>query len=137
MPDPVATEQGREASRAANVVVDVFLRLFDAFPDGLVRRKMNGAMHRPIQDGGHRVGVSAIDTVPFDLPVDDAPNSVDGFFPAVSQVVHEDRIVAGLDEGDGGMGANESGASSHHDALACLRALGHAAISVTFPPHFP
>ena len=47
-----------------------------------------------------------------------------------------DRVLV-LDEGNGGVGANESGASSHHDALACLRALGHAAISVTFSPQFP
>jgi len=137
MPDPVATEQSGETGRAANVVVDVLLGLFDAFPDGLVRRKMDGAMNRPFQDGGHCVGVSAIDTVPFDLPVEDAPDAVDDLFPAVSEVVHEDGVIAGLNEGDSGVGADETGASGHHDALACLRALGHAAISVTFPPQFP
>jgi hypothetical protein len=98
---------------------------------------MNGAMDRPIQDGSHRFGVSAIDAVPFNLPVDDASDAVDGLFPTVSEVVHEDRLIASFDEGNGGVGADESGASGHHDALACLRALGHAAISVTFPPQFP
>ena len=137
MPDPVLSEQGSQAGCAADVVVDILLRLLNAFPNGLVGGKMDRSMHRLVEDRGHRRRISTIDTVPFNFSAHNAPNARHGLFAAVPEVVHQDGFVAGFDQGNGRVGADESGTSGYHDAPAFLRAVGHAAISVTFPPHFP
>ena len=110
----------------ANVVRKVLFWSLHALAHSFVRREVNGAVHRGLKDSLHALLVCTVNGVKLHAMTQDALKTIQHLWPAVAQVVHDDRHITCFGQRNGGVRAYKACSSCHKNAPWDI-VLGHAA----------